>query len=209
MWFDQCVIDVQAEMQSIYSLPFIQQVGAGVLPRQSFDAYLAQDYLYLIDYSRALAYLAAKFTDCDHRDHMLALSAGCVQGEMAMHSTYLEQSAQSMVHPNSACQAYTDFLLRMTATEDAALGVAAILPCLWVYADIGKQLAIELPLDSHPFKAWIMLYAGDDFQISTQKTCELISQLALAATPGIQARMRDVFYRGVVLERLFWREILI
>lgn len=124
------------------------------------------------------------------------LSIGSVQGEMAMHSTYLEQSAQQTVRPNLACHAYADFLLRMTATENAALGVAAILPCLWVYADVGKQLAMQSPLKSHPFKAWIILYAGDNFQISTQKKYQLFSQLAALVTPDLQTRMRDVFIGG-------------
>ena len=43
-----------------YAHPFVQGIGDGTLPAERFRFYLAQDYVYLIDFCRFFAVAAAK-----------------------------------------------------------------------------------------------------------------------------------------------------
>lgn len=204
MLFNECQRAVQVEMQVIYQLAFIRELAEGTLSRSVFDAYIAQDYLYLIDYARALALIGGRLHDCQQRQHMLALSQGCIRGEMAMQQAYLQQSLSGSAQPNAACFMYTNYLLRMAAVESVEEAIAAILPCLWVYSEVGRVMAAEVELDVHPYGDWIELYAGHEFQVSTQQTIELFNQLGGQASVSQQAAMKNAFWQGVYLERLFW-----
>ena len=49
--------------QAILEHPFITGIGDGSLPVDRFKYYVIQDYVYLIDYSRALAVASARAID--------------------------------------------------------------------------------------------------------------------------------------------------
>ncbi|MGQ9472842.1 MAG: thiaminase II, partial [Candidatus Caldatribacteriaceae bacterium] len=42
-----CKKSVAREWQEILSHPFLVELSKGILPREKFDYYLAQDYIYL------------------------------------------------------------------------------------------------------------------------------------------------------------------
>ena len=61
------------------------------------------------------------------------------------------------------CAAYTDFLLRTAATADFAEVLAALLPCMWGYSELGRALAAAgLPAEPR-YRRWIKTYADPEF----------------------------------------------
>jgi thiaminase/transcriptional activator TenA len=58
---------------------------------------------------------------------------------------------------------YTDFLLRTATTGDYVELLGALLPCLWGYNEIGLRLAEGgMPADAR-YRAWIGMYASQEF----------------------------------------------
>jgi len=63
-------------------------VGDGTLPVEKFKHYVTQDYVYLIDYSRALALASAKAPMLDDMSWFAGLLDETLNVEMALHREY-------------------------------------------------------------------------------------------------------------------------
>src|SRR3954462_10542734 len=122
--------------------PFVAGIGAGTLPEDKFRFYVRQDYLFLIDYGRLLALAAARAPRLEWMRRFSALAQSVLESEMDLHRAYAarwgitnEQLESERTAP--ATDAYCDFLLRTAALGDFAELVAAVLPCMWSYSEIG------------------------------------------------------------------------
>jgi thiaminase/transcriptional activator TenA len=194
--------------QAILALPFNRELAGGILRRDRFQHYLIQDGLYLTDYARALALLAAKAPDAKMIAQFAENAAGAVHFEQAMQQTYLVQFGIDAVTAQAAersptCLGYTSFLLAEAATGSYETLLAAVLPCFSIYAEVGLAIAADSVSDN-PYQAWIDTYASDEFQGAVH-AAESAAETAFAhAGPETQARMRALFRRSVEFEWMFW-----
>ena len=94
-----------------------------------------------------------------------------------------------------ATAAYTNFLLRTAALGDYAELVAALLPCVWGYAEIGARLAEAGMPDHAGYTAWIAVYADPEFQALAAWARELTEAAGGDAGPGARERMHAAFGR--------------
>ncbi|MFC6274415.1 thiaminase II [Levilactobacillus tangyuanensis] len=189
--------------------PFIQQLQAGTLPMATFRDYLIQDHHYLLEFGR-LYDLAA--TQCSRPDQAAQLHANAEDlrhGEIATRETFFEKLgitpamiANTPVAPTN--YAYTSHLYRSLATAGVPGAIAGLLPCYWLYAEIGEGLATKdspIPI----YQAWIDTYTASDY------TDAMSDQLALAnavATPDNQAELCQIFIRSSWYELNFWQMAL-
>lgn len=195
--------------QAQYDHPFVRGIGDGTLDLDKFTFYLAQDYVYLIDYARVFAYLAARSPDLKTMKVFSKLLAEMLESEMSLHRTITaefgitaEELEQTRKAP--ACQGYTDFLLRVAASGDFPEVVSALLPCMWVYSDIGVRLYDQgLPEEPH-YAQWITLYASEEFVELTQWTKELLDEYSANAPAALQRRIDDAFVTCTRYELAFW-----
>ena len=126
--------------------PFVRGIGGGTVERDQFRYWVRQDYLFLIEYARLLAFAAARAPDLETMTRFAALAQETLQTEMALHRAYAADfgiSARELEGEEMAptTQAYTDFLLRSAAIGDYAELLAALLPCIWGFSEIGIELA--------------------------------------------------------------------
>lgn len=163
--------------QQIMSLPFIQSLGDGSLSEEHFSFYLDQDAQYLARYSKALARLASMAPETEAQLHWAGGAAECIEVEAALHRDWLHDQVTSA--PSPITNAYTDFLIAATHGDDYVIGVAAVLPCYWLYAEVGLELAAQNG-PNHPYRAWLEQYAGEDF-IGGVRAAIGFSERALAA----------------------------
>src|SRR5204862_7224942 len=66
--------------------------------------------------------------------------------ELWLHRAYaaefgLSQADLDQAEKSPVCAAYTDFLLRTAATAEFAEVLAALLPCMWGYSELGRARA--------------------------------------------------------------------
>ena len=140
--------------------PFVRGIGDGTLPEDRFRFYVRQDYLFLIDYGRLLALAAARAPRLAWMRRFAALAESVLETEMDLHRQFAarwgitaEQLETERTAP--ATDAYCDFLLRTASLGDFAELVAALLPCMWGYAEVGAHLAAAGLPDHEGYAEWV------------------------------------------------------
>src|SRR5271166_966779 len=131
---------------AIHKLPFNIELAAGSLRRERFRHYITQDALYLGQFSRALALAAAKAPDSETLRDFAQSAVSAVSVERSLHEHYLrafgvDPAVLAAAEPAPDCLAYTSFLLATAYHEPWEVLVAALLPCFWIYWDVGCEIA--------------------------------------------------------------------
>jgi len=190
---------------AIDALPFNRELAAGTLARERFQFYISQDALYLGQFARALAIAAAKAPDAAGVEAFARSAAGAVAVEHALHERYLAEFGvgAGAAEPSPDCLAYTSFLLATAHQEPWQVLVAALLPCFWIYWDVGCRIAREAA-PGNPYQAWIDTYADEGFGAAVQMVIATADRAATAATPTTRAAMLAAFRRSCQYEWLFW-----
>ena len=101
--------------------------------------------------------------------------------ERALHETYFAlYDIQPETAKMPACFAYTNYLLATTSLQSIAVGAAAVLPCFWIYRQVGKHI-YERAIQENPYRSWIDTYAGDAFDQSVNQMLALTDKYAETA----------------------------
>lgn len=188
---------------AIEELPFVEALADGSLERGLFVGYLAQDAHYLGDYARALAAAAAQSARGDELAFWAGAARDAVLVERALHESHLVGVEPVVASPT--CAAYTGHLLSLTTAGHLPSLAAGLLPCFWIYADVGETLLARAgSLEGHPYADWIATYADPDFAASTAAARAIVDRLASAGSPADRARMESAFVRASQYEWMFW-----
>jgi len=143
--------------QAIDKLPFLTGLSDGNLPRQSFTYYMAQDAHYLQDFGRIHAMAAGQAGDPDELLFWINSARSAVLVERQLHATHVADFDAAPRSPTGT--AYTSFLLSLTTVGCHPTLVAGILPCFWIYEDVGRRLKADIAdLATHPYGDWIATY---------------------------------------------------
>ncbi|PPF31553.1 bifunctional hydroxymethylpyrimidine kinase/phosphomethylpyrimidine kinase [Rathayibacter tritici] len=184
----------------IDTLPFVRALGDGSLRREDFEWYLEQDALYLTEYARVLAVAAQRAPTTAEQVFWAEGSASALATEAQLHRDRLG-SREAQHAP--VTRSYVDHLLAVGARGGYGEIVAALLPCFWLYADVGSRLAAAGHAE-HPYADWLLSYADPVFEAATERAIVITEQAAADATPRERAAMREAFLRSSVFERDFF-----
>ncbi|MBI2254185.1 MAG: thiaminase II [Proteobacteria bacterium] len=192
----------------MHDLPFNRELTAGNLRQDRFQHYLIQDGLYLTDYARALAVLAAKAPNAALIAQFASNAAGAVHFEQEMQQRYLskfgvDRQAAQAAERSPTCLGYTSFLLAEAQTGSYETLLAALLPCFSVYAEVGAAIARQTVPDN-PFSLWIDTYASGEFQAVVDAAEKAANEAAEGAHADLRRRMLTLFRRSVEFEWMFW-----
>lgn len=210
--FDRLKQAAAADWQSYVEHAFVRQLGEGTLPQEAFRAYLVQDYLFLIQFSRAWALAAYKSRTLPDIRAAQAGLAG-ILNETELHVRVcgrwgLTPEALHSVPEHQATVAYTRFVLDCGAAGDLLDLHVALAPCVIGYAEIGRALAprgIEA-LGDHPYREWIGEYAGEAFQQLALGSRRLLDDLAARSmTERRFEELAALFGQASRLEADFWQ----
>jgi thiaminase/transcriptional activator TenA len=143
--------------------PFVQGIASGALPREVFVSYVEQDAWFLAAFARAYALALAKAPDLATMRELQTLLGGVLE-ELELHRGYAERwGADLDPEPSEATLAYTDFLLRVAWSEPLGHVVAAMTPCMRLYAHLGQQL-LPGTADDSDYREWCETYADPGFE---------------------------------------------
>lgn len=203
-WSQQAWAECSSVFEGIKQLPFLNELTVGSLPREKFLFYLRQDAYYLAEYGKILAAIAARLDNKDWREAFLRFSGDTVAVEQALHQFYLDGSGVS-AEPSPSNLLYTGHMWRQLASTSTAEALASVLPCFWVYKEVGDFiLAMQQPGDN-PYQSWIDTYGGDAFAQAVAKALEIGDALAESCTLEQRQRMTEAFRLSFKLEWLFWQ----
>ena len=196
--------------QAILEHPFITGIGDGSLPVDRFKYYVIQDYVYLIDYSRALAIASARAIDLQDMSWFAGLLDETLNQEMALHRSYCQEFGINLqelesVEPASTTKSYTNFLLKTAYQGSFGELVASLLPCQWGYWEIGEHLLKRgLPTSAPLYVEWINMYSSEEFTELAHQIREMADRIGGGAGLTEQAAMRQAYTDSVRLEHRFW-----
>jgi thiaminase/transcriptional activator TenA len=148
--------------------PFLIELGAGTLPLERFRFHLEQDALYLPEYATALAAGAARATDDGELEALAGALRYTLDVELDANARLLERVRAAGAADRGgarelgpAGRGYVSFLHDVAFRGGPLELEAALLPCPWSYAEIGRRLAADPP--EHPIYAdWIAFVAGPE-----------------------------------------------
>lgn len=193
---------------AITSHPFLVELADGSLPEPVFARYLLDDAHYLTGYSAALAALSARAGDPDGRALLARSAAGAIEAERQVHRSYLlprgiEPDAPGTIGATPTCSAYVDGLRAAAALEPLGVGMAAVLPCFRVYAEVGAWI-VERAAPDHPYRSWIETYADPAFADAVRSAEAFTDRLAAIAGDAERSAMLAAYVRSTRFEWMFW-----
>jgi len=200
--------DVAQMRRAILTQPFLAELADGSLPPESFRHYMLQDSLYLAEYARVLAIAAARAPTAAGRLEFSDGAKVAVQVEEALHQAFFVQFGVTpeMVREaeaTPACLGYTSYLASLAATRSYEELIAGILPCFWVYWEVGCDIKPRA-VSPNPYAAWIDTYAAPSFGEATARVRALADEAADNATPATRAAMATAFRNATRYEWMFW-----
>lgn len=205
---DRAWVSIAGLMEAIYDLPFNRELASGTLDPARFRYYIQQDSLYLEAYSRALSFAAARAPDAAAMSEFSAGAKTAIAVEQALHAGVMRELGVTPQEVASAemsptCAGYTDFLLATAALGSYAELVAAILPCFWIYREVGRHIAERAP-ENNRYTPWIDTYADEAFAAATDRVIALTDRAHDRASEPERAAMLKAFQRCAQYEWMFW-----
>ena len=208
MLTDQLWRGITATYDAILEHPFLTGLTDGSLPPESFAFYVRQDALYLGRYAQALAVLGGRAQTSAETAMFARHAAGALDVERALHESLLPELgievaslATTELAPTNL--AYTSYLLAVVHGGSYAEGVAAVLPCYWIYWEVGKHLLKTWSPDAR-YQRWIDTYGGDEFGTVVQEVLDVTDGLEPTVTAAEKSRMMRHFAATARYEWMFW-----
>ena len=204
--------ELWASIEGIYAdilrHPFVTGLTDGSLAPERFRFYAVQDALYLRDFARALSIAAARAP----RDEWIIMfdehAAGALRVERQLHEGFFaawglspEAVAATPLAPTNL--AYTSYLLAVAYGGPFHEALAALLPCYWIYWEVGK--ALERAGSPDPLYArWIGTYASEEFGALVRAVLQAADETAARLGDTERAAMRRHFGVTSRYEWMFW-----
>ncbi|WP_349268879.1 aminopyrimidine aminohydrolase [Mycolicibacterium parafortuitum] len=207
-WTSRLWTDIAAIFDATLAHPFLTGLCDGSLPRDVFAEYVAQDVHYLRTYSRALAVVAAKAPTLADTAMFARHAAEVFDVELSLHAELLPAlglSAESVnaVPVSPTTQAYTSYLLATVYGGSFVDGLAAVLPCYWIYAEVGAALLTRGSVDER-YQRWIDSYGGDEFAATVTEVLCLADRIGPTLTAADEAVARSHFVTTSRYEWMFF-----
>ena len=194
--------------EAILRHPFIRGLGDGSLDGESFKFYVIQDALYLREFGRALSLAAARAPQDDWIVMFAEHAANAVKVERALHEGFFQQwgltpAEAAATPPAPSNLAYTSFLLAVAYGGKFHEAIAALLPCYWIYWEVGK--ALERMGSPQPlFQRWIGTYASAEFGAVVRGVIQATDATAAEVSQHERDAMRRHFVTTSRYEWMFW-----
>ncbi|MEV0622965.1 TenA family protein [Nonomuraea sp. NPDC050404] len=189
-------------MTAIHEHPFIRALGDGTLDRDRFGFYMVQDARYLEAYSKALATASARATDPADAAFWAQSAHTALAAERLLHAAYIEDPDLAT---SPTCLAYSSFLQATALTAPYPVIAAAVLPCFWIYQDVGTALLKRAgDTSDHPYGRWISTYSDPAFAASAEQARAIADRLAATADPDTREAMDRAYGRAAAYEWMFW-----
>lgn len=204
-WSEKNWLAIEDQYQSILEMPFIKELSDGSLPQEKFRFYMAQDSLYLEHFGRSLSLIAAKIPDLQDVLTFMQFAENAIVVENALHESYFKDfglTDKGVLEP--ACHHYIHFLRSTAALESVEIAVAAVLPCFWIYREVGNYIYKTRNTVDNPYEKWIATYAGEEFSQAVDQAISICDRLAENSTQETKEKMSEAFIMATRLEYYFW-----
>lgn len=192
--------------QAIVAHPFNRELASGKLCPETFKFYMEQDAYYLIEFSKALAIMAGRAPSVSMNHTLLNFSQGALIAERELHKHFISNDYDpEALALSPANLAYTKHLNATAASASLEESMAAVLPCFWIYREVGR-VVLESSLEDNPYALWISTYSCQEFYDGTEKAIALLNEMADHAPQKSKQLMEKAFHYSTLYEWHFWND---
>ena len=190
--------------------PFVVGVGDGSLSIERFRYYMRQDYVFLIDFCRALSLAVAKARDMEDMAWFARVLNETLNTEMSLHVSFCKELGITedellRTEPSPTTLAYTRHLMQTAFSGSVGEIATTILPCSWGYCEIGWMLRDKgVPTGQPLYARWIEMYGSPEFAELADWLRSFIDRVALGSGQDELRRMGEVFLVSSQYEYMFW-----
>ncbi|HEX6511752.1 MAG TPA: thiaminase II [Chloroflexota bacterium] len=205
---DELWDSVRPVFAAILAHPFVRGLADGSLPEDRFRFYVGQDALYLRGFARSLALAAARSPADTWCELFCEHARGALVVERALHESFFAEWGLNIVElenslPAPTNLAYTSYLLRVAYAAPFEELLGALLPCYWIYWEVGK--ALEAGGSPNPlYRRWIDTYASEEFGGAVRQVLGIANQVVSDLPESRRAPIRRHFRVTSQYEWLFW-----
>lgn len=197
--------------RAIETHPFLRELQRGTLSMERFTYFILQDYLYLLDFAQVLCLGGAKSPDLQTLEIFNRHALTAVEVERGFHASYGRSLGFSRKQLDAApkgpiTEAYTRHLQAVARSGSLGELVAAVLPCYWIYGQVGKRLYRRRPGRPRIYREWIETYASDGYWKLVREQIRLLDRLGAGASRSEKELMRSHFLLSSRYEYLFWEQ---
>ncbi|KIL51728.1 thiaminase [Jeotgalibacillus alimentarius] len=195
--------------EASFEHPFVKGIADGTLPLDVFKFYVMQDAYYLTHFAKVQAIGAVKAMDLETTKSFAHHSEQTCAAELALHESFMEllgvtDEDWKAFEPSPTAYAYVSHMYR-SAEGDLADVLAAILPCYWLYYEIGERLKGANP--DHPiYQKWIGTYGSEWFGELVKEQMNRMNELAEGLPDERIKELKTHFRRSSYYEWNFWEQ---
>lgn len=189
----------------ILAEPFIRELADGTLPRDKFARYIGQDEVYIGNYGRQMYELAELMTDPAEKELFKAFADSGIESEKLMHGLLIDRfGIDTEVSGSAVTNAYNAHTQEAIDSGIREIGLAAMLPCMWIYNRVGLHILDIASLEGNPYREWILEYGNEEFTNGVNGVLEMIDSWAARADEATRAAMTEAYLRAALYEYAFW-----
>jgi thiaminase/transcriptional activator TenA len=207
--FTECLWpSIEGIYEAILDHPFLRGLTDGSLDREAFRFYVVQDALYLTEFARALAVCGSRAPDEESVRMFCEHAAGAIAVERQLHESFFrdfglteEQVRATEMAPTT--RAYTSYLLAVCCQGSFSEALGAVLPCYWIYREVGRHL-LDRGSPDPLYRRWIETYGGEEYGKVVEAVLGLTDRVGAGLPEAEAARVHRHFRTTARYEWMFW-----
>ena len=193
---------------------FVIKLTSNSLNKKIFLNYLIQDYLFLIQFSKAWSLAIVKSDTLDEMKVAANTVNGLINFEMDLHIDLCGSYGISKIDLENANEeneniAYTRYVLEAGYSGDLLDLLAALIPCVLGYGEIGLNNAKVIPED-YMYHKWLKTYSSKEYQKICDEVANMFDNAILLRLDKNYKdsykwnNIKKIFSKAVLLEVDFW-----
>ena len=193
---------------------FINKLSNDTLKEEKFLNYLIQDYLFLIQFSKAWSLAILKSDNLEEMKIAATTVNDLINFEMELHITLcanygISKSDLENADEENANIAYTRYVLELGYSGDFLDLLSSLAPCVLGYGEIGLNCQKSNP-KTLMYKKWVETYSSIEYQDVCKNVSGLIDKAFLLRL-GTNfentykwKKVNQIFKKATLLEIDFW-----
>lgn len=191
--------------KEILGLKFLSELSDGTLNIEIFTRYIAQDEIYLGNYYHNMFTLAEMMEKDNEKKLFVTFAQSGMEGEKAMHELLIKKYGMDIHVPSSVVTAgYNQLIQEAINSGNKYYALAVMLPCMWVYNQVGLHILKISRLENNPYREWIQEYGNEEFTAGVNKVLNIIDSWAQEADEKTIQEMNRLYLRATLYEYAFW-----
>lgn len=200
-WSKTLEPEIQKYVDKIMDTDFVKLLIEEKISNEEFSVFLTQDMIYLNAFKGSLLFLTERLNKAEEALFRQFIY-GSTEAEVAILKQYDYNHDAKYTLPIT--REYIDFERKVCLQEPIYVGLAALLPCFWIFFKVMESIK-QQSSKNNPFRLWIEGYSNPYFIEDIEKYRAICDKYA--SSEIIKRRMNRAFIEAAEYELKFWNQI--